>query len=355
MLMKRSVTVSVDLANDGKKLKLDSIFLESRRVVNLFIDKLWKLRDFSSKFIGFKVDTWLSARMNQCLGKQALQIVKSQRKKKKKHKPRFEKDVIELDERFVDVQFDDNTFDIWVKIASIENRMSINLPARKHKHLNRYFNDGWTLKKSMRLRKFEGRYFIDLYFEKEQAELATTGASIGCDIGYKKLIALSDGRTTDIDFTKVYEKIVRKKQASKQFKKTLKERDNLINREINKLDLSMLKTLVVEDLKNVKHKSRFSKQFNNKLSRWSYPRVLDKLNRVCEERGIKFIKVNPAYTSQTCNVCDFIHKDNRHGVLFKCLKCGMTMDADLNAAINILHRGVYSPPVRAVEEDNLVF
>jgi len=331
------------------------LFEESRRVVNVFIGDLWKMKDFSSKFISFKVETWLSARMNQCLGKQALQIVKSQRKKKKKHKPFFDKDVIELDERFVGVQFDNNTFDIWIRLASLGNKISINLPAKKHKHLNKYIEEGWEMKKSIRLRKFDGRFFIDLYFEKEEPSIINTGESIGCDIGYKKLIALSDGRTSEKDFTKVYKKIVKKKQGSKQFKKTLKERDNLINREINKLDLSKVKTVVVEDLKNVKHKSKFNKQFNNKLSRWSYPRVLDKLNRVCEERGIELIKVNPAYTSQTCNVCDFIHRENRHGEIFRCLKCGMTMDADLNASINILHRGVYSPPVRAVEEDNLVF
>ena len=135
----------------------------------------------------------------------------------------------------------------------------------------------------------------------------------------------------------------------------MKERDNLINREINQLNLQEVDKVIVEDLKNVKHKSKFTKKFNNKLSRWSYPKVLDKLNRVCEESGIDFIRVNPAYTSQTCSACDFKHEDNRHGEMFKCLKCGMSMDADLNASINILHRGVYSPPVRSAEEDNLVF
>ena len=71
---------------------------------------------------------------------------------------------------------------------------------------------------------------------------------------------------------------------------------------------------------------------------------MEKLHRVCEESGINFIEVDPAYTSQTCSLCGFISKDSRQGERFCCVKCGMEMDADINAAKNILMRGVYSPP-----------
>ena len=116
--MKRTVTISINDANALKKCKLDNLFKESKRVVNLYISDLWQAKNFNSKFVTTKVNTWLSARLQQCLGKQALQTVKSQRHKKKKTMPVFSKDVIELDERFVDVRFVDNSFDIWVKLLS---------------------------------------------------------------------------------------------------------------------------------------------------------------------------------------------------------------------------------------------
>ncbi len=77
---------------------------------------------------------------------------------------------------------------------------------------------------------------------------------------------------------------------------------------------------------------------------------MSKMGRVCEERGIEFIRTPPAYTSQICSVCGFQHRNNRKGEKFLCGKCGIEMDADYNASINILHRGAYSPPTVDIKE-----
>ena len=108
------------------------------------------------------------------------------------------------------------------------------------------------------------------------------------------------------------------------------------------LDLNNVKELFAEDLKGVKHKSkgRIRKKFNNKLQRWVYKDVLNKLTMLCEETGILFRKIPPQYTSQRCSSCGVICKSNRNGEVYKCA-CGMLMDADLNASINILHIGKY--------------
>jgi len=335
--------MNISYGNRGKLESLDSVFEESRRVVNLYIESLWKRKNFVSKFVDFKVETWLSSRMQQCLGKQALEIVKSQRKKKKKTMPIFKSDVINLDSRFVDIQFNNNSFDVWVKLSSIGNKISLKLPSKKHKHYHKY-ND-WSLKKSIRLRKFEDNYYVDFYFEKESPETKTEGKDIGLDCGYKKLLISSENKVYDTGLEKVYEKISRKKQGSKRFKRTLIERDNKINESVNKLDIDNIKTIVVEDLKNVKHKSKgkINKKFNNKLQRWSYSKVLNKLLHHCEENAVNYLTVNPAYTSQTCSKCGFVHRNNRSNEKFLCLNCGYKTDADFNASVNILHRGVYSP------------
>jgi putative transposase len=347
--MIRRVQFSLNDANAGKLSQLDQVLVEAVRVVNLYIQTLWMAKDFSSKFVDFKVDTWLSARLQQALGKQALEIVKSQRKRKKKTMPVFQKQVINLDSRFLDIRWDQNSFDVWFKLHSLGGKIILKLPARKHKHLLGLLAQGYTLKTSGRLRKCGDKYFLDLYAEKAAPAPKTEGASLGLDCGYKTLLADSNGNEYGQELEAQYEKISRKRQGSKAFKVALKERDNLINRVVNLINLSDVKILVIEALKNVKHatKGRMRKKFNNKLQRWSYPKVLGKLSRVCEEAGISLVKVDPAYTSQTCSLCGHVDKTSRRGKLFICSACGYETDADLNAAVNIRNRGVYSPPALA--------
>lgn len=55
----------------------------------------------------------------------------------------------------------------------------------------------------------------------------------------------------------------------------------------------------------------------------------------------RLILVNPAYTSQTCSECGYCDSRNRESQAdFECKQCHMSMNADLNAANNILKRGV---------------
>ena len=339
--MIRKSTINLKFANNGKLEKIKKIAEEYQRVVNVFIDNLWEQQQFSGSFVkDTTFDSWLSARLKQSAAKQALSIIKSQRKKKKKTKPILSRLVMELDSRFIDINQDVNFFDIWIKLSSIGNKIIINLPSRKHMHFNKFLNDGWMIKKSIRLRINENGYFIDIFFEKDAPALRNTGKSKAIDIGYKKLIVSSDGEF--IGDSSIYEKIARKKQGSKAFKQALIERDELVNTSCKALNLDNVKELFAEDLKGVKHKSKgkIRKKFNNKLQRWTYKDVLCKLSMLCEEAGILFVKKPPAYTSQRCSSCGLVCKSNRHGEIYKC-GCGNIMDADYNAALNILHIGAY--------------
>ena len=69
------------------------------------------------------------------------------------------------------------------------------------------------------------------------------------------------------------------------------------------------------------------------------------LRRLIEEKadraGKRVIAVNPAYTSQTCNVCGHVDQANRPSqATFKCVACGHSDHADINAAKNILAAGL---------------
>ena len=70
-------------------------------------------------------------------------------------------------------------------------------------------------------------------------------------------------------------------------------------------------------------------------SNWS--RLWQRLAYKCGETH----QVDPAYTSQICHRCGFIHQDNRkRQAEFKCLACGWELNADHNAAVNILARHI---------------
>ncbi len=340
--MIRKSTINLKFANPGKIEKVKEIAEEYQRAVNIFIDSLWEQQQFSGNFVkDTSAESWLSARLKQAAAKQALSIVKSQRKKKKKTKPTLNRIVLELDSRFVDIKQDVNHFDVWIKLSSIGNKIIINLPSQKHMHFNKFIEDGWSIKKSIRLRINKNGYFIDIFFEKDAPALRKIGKSKAIDIGYKKLIVSSDGEFVGDD--SIYEKIARKKQGSKSFKRALVERDELVNTSCKALDLDNVKELYAEDLKDVKHKSKgkICKKFNNKLQRWIYSQCLRKLAMLCEEAGILFVKKAPAYSSQRCSSCGEIHKKSRNGELFKCVSCGFESDADYNASLNLLFMGQY--------------
>ena len=53
--------------------------------------------------------------------------------------------------------------------------------------------------------------------------------------------------------------------------------------------------------------------------------------------------VDPRHTSQTCNQCTHVARENRESqAIFKCVSCGHFDNADVNAAKNILDRGLTS-------------
>jgi hypothetical protein len=70
--------------------------------------------------------------------------------------------------------------------------------------------------------------------------------------------------------------------------------------------------------------------------------------------GFHHKQVNPAYTSQMCPTCLFVHKNNRTGDLFKCLNCGHTDHADRVAAYNLLAR-YYDPDITIYTPKSVVW
>ena len=347
--MIRRVTLSLNEATGEKKEVIDSLIVEYLIFLQHVINTLWNHKIFFGRFVTKKwyerIKTSLTVRYKQCAAKQALAIVKSQRKRENKTKPTIHNASLELDERFVKIEQGKNTFDIWIKLSILGGK-PIYLPAKRHYHFNRFFNSGWEMSKSCRLRRTDKGLFLDVFFEKDVETLKEAGEVVGLDLGFRKLAVLSDGQIVGKELKKEITKIYKRDKSHLIIAE-------LINRELKKIDFTNIKTLVVENLKNVKKGrgkkakkgKRFSRYANRLLAHWAYHRALTKLEMLCEENRVQIAGVNPRGTSKACNRCG--SKGIRRNERFVCPACGNKDDADHNASCNIRDRfitqGVYGP------------
>src|SRR5690606_14282246 len=85
------------------------------------------------------------------------------------------------------------------------------------------------------------------------------------------------------------------------------------------------KGISIEDLTNIRFTSkRRNKKFRTKLGKWSFDDLRAKLEYKAFLNGVKFVVVNPAYSSQTCHSCKHIGK--RTNKVFKCTNTNCKVD-----------------------------
>jgi IS605 OrfB family transposase len=142
------------------------------------------------------------------------------------------------------------------------------------------------------------------------------------------------------EFSSLCKKIARKRPGSHAKQKAFKERTNYINQTLNLIPWSTIDVLGIEDLSDMKRgkqKNR-SKKFRKALAPWTYRLVLNRMGHKAQENRVCLVPVPPAYSSQTCPVCNKVSRLNRSGENFKCVACGYSEDADFVGALNVFAR-----------------
>lgn len=219
---------------------------------------------------------------------------------------------------------------------------------------------------------FDGKYwYISVGIDKEQSKLELTNESIGIDVGIKNLAICSNGMTfKNINKSKEVKrlkkvlkrkqrKVSRKYEMNKikggetrcQYKKTnniikLEKEIRLLNRKLsnirsnhihqttNKIVKTKPSRVVMETL-NIKGMIK-----NKHLSKAIQEQCLYEFHRQmkykCEFYGIKFIEADKWFpSSKMCSCCGAIKKDLKlSDRVYKC-SCGIAIDRDLNASINL--------------------
>jgi putative transposase len=216
-------------------------------------------------------------------------------------------------------------------------------------------------------------WFVSIQTEMIVAEPGHPSSSlVGIDRGIKQFAVLSDGtfheplnafRKLETKLSKEQQRLSRKTKRSKNWFKQ-KHRitrlhiriADMRNDFLHKLstDISKNHAAVVLEALKVKNMSASAKGTIETPGRkvrqkaglnkaildqgWGNFRLYLEYKQIL--RGGMVIYVNPAYTSQACSDCGHIHPDNRKSQSeFLCQSCGLTLNADLNAAINISRAG----------------
>jgi putative transposase len=329
--------------NKGKLLGVHEFLVEYQKCVNYFIARLWSEKRFNGSYLdkpyinSARQRFNLTARLIQCAGKQAFEVVKSQRKKDKLQFPKFKTLSATLDSRFWSITDNENMFN-WLKLQS---GFTFLVPFKKSKLWDKWIEKGFTLSKSMRVSIRKGKLELEFFFEHEAPALKPTGSTEGLDLGYVNLATCSDGQMVGKHLNEYIRTFPKRK------KNTHKTITGKVYQELKTLDLSKVNTLVLENLKKVKHNTRgtFSRTHNRRLSHWLYAKVIRWLEQRCEEQGIRIEYKSPWKTSQNCPVCHKWDKRNRNGERFKCINCGHEEHADVIGSQNLKAlglAGVYS-------------
>ncbi len=93
--------------------------------------------------------------------------------------------------------------------------------------------------------------------------------------------------------------------------------------------------IVMEKLDGIRDSMNSSAKLNRRLHAWSFRKLQMYVKYKANLEGIPVVYVNPKNTSKRCHRCGHVAQAN--GREFRCPKCGLVYNRDLNAAINIAH------------------
>jgi putative transposase len=216
----------------------------------------------------------------------------------------------------------------------------------------------------------DGGYYIHIQVDNETPDPSRSDKVIGVDFGRREIAHTSTNKawsgeqikTVRDHFAKVRASIQQKatrgtrstRRSCRRLLKRLAGRErryqtwlnHCISAEIINEAKALNATVAIEDLTGIRE--RTNQQPRNKTERrrsnsWAFYQLRSFLEYKGIRDGVLVVKVNPAYTSQTCHQC--LHIGLRSDKRFKCGHCGWHGDADFNGSlmISILGAAVNQP------------
>jgi len=213
--------------------------------------------------------------------------------------------------------------------------------------------------KTCTMKREANRWFAVFAVEKEEA-IATRGSianAIGIDAGLESLITLSTGeaieppefyRKGEERLALEHRRLAKKKKASKNrarqklklqitYMKIADQRRDFLHKLSRKL-VNEYDFIAYENLnvRNMVRNHYLAKSIHD--AAWSM--LLGMIGYKAEEAGSRIAKVGPEYTSQECSGCGVLVKKSLSVRTHNCMSCGLVLNRDHNAALNILKKGL---------------
>ena len=219
----------------------------------------------------------------------------------------------------------------------------------------------------------DNKYYISLLVEEETKPMEPIDKMIGLDLGLKELIVDSNGKKYKNHkyLTKSQNKLAKEQRKLSHMEKGSSNRNkqrikvarlhkhiqNQRNDYLHKLSKKIIdenQIICIEDLK-VKNMMNDSKLARN-ISDVSWSRFVSMLIYKADWYGRKVIKVPSTYpSSQLCHACGYKNSLTKDLAIRKwtCPKCGSIHDRDINAAKNILSKGIETLTKDGTHPDSL--
>ncbi|ADB57831.1 RNA-guided endonuclease InsQ/TnpB family protein [Archaeoglobus profundus] len=329
-----------------------------RDAVNDWIDVAWKhkiadrtLHEIAYKELRQKYRNLYSNSLQDAMN-WAIQIVKTELKLNPNKKPEFKTLMISF--KNVDFKFENNGFVIPL------NGKRVYVPVYVPKKYYKWLVNG----KFGRLyfKEEDGEIYAYLTVKVEDKPVYEPKSWFGVDLGVHNLAVVADERGRKIlrfdgEIVNRYKELLEKERARRQ-KRQMKEFNNkehkygckhrsfsryvnhVVSKEIVRKAKEYKACIVLEKLRGVKRRgARKPKRVRKLLHRWSYHDLIQKIKYKAKLEGVPVIEISPRNTSKTCSNCGFVYKRFKDQRLFHCPKCGIIIDRDLNASINIARKG----------------
>lgn len=222
-------------------------------------------------------------------------------------------------------------------------------------------------------RKPNGKWFASFVVEiASECDIPNTGSVVGIDWGVRETATTAtvdsqgevrESKDLDMPFgayerkyekplaeaqrrmARRYQKGKRLSEQSRGYKKALRQYRELKRRSAaqrkdaaNKWAVKVCRNSDAIASEDFKPKFLFRTLMARRAQEVAIGQLIDTLERQAVKRGRRFVKVNPAYTTQDCSNCGARAK-HRLGLqdrVYKCERCGFVLDRDRNSAINML-------------------
>lgn len=209
-------------------------------------------------------------------------------------------------------------------------------------------------------RSSTGKWYVCFSCEcAEPSPLPDTGQRVGIDVGLKTFATLSTGqeianprffRHEEKALAKVQrrlsqeeqgtpERAMRRRVVARVHERVAWRRSDFAHQHSRHI-VNTFDVIAVEDLavNRMTHNHCLAKSISD--AAWSQFASL--LSYKAAWAGRKYVAVNPAYTSQDCSQCGHRQKLSLSDRTYTCPCCGLVLDRDYNASLNILRVGQHS-------------